>query len=219
MSVSDAKRLKQLEHDNTKLKKLLAEAMLDNAVLKDTRRESHDARHPAYYRIGCTGGARPQRAADMFESGPVRPSGRGETRAVGHGSHLHLPIGRRASVHTRGAYAYSFQPLVTFAAQRLHTRPCRLRIEDLDVMMILAFRQHVVWQDASSSSRTQKLFGPGLNHGANPAANAEACNAWSRRHDATSGTHAVAELQNSKLITTRARDNESFRRQNSHFKQ
>ena len=35
MSVSDAARLKQLEAENTKLKKLLAEAMLDNAVLKD----------------------------------------------------------------------------------------------------------------------------------------------------------------------------------------
>jgi putative transposase len=35
MSVSDAKRLKQLEAENAKLKTLLAEAMLDNAVLKD----------------------------------------------------------------------------------------------------------------------------------------------------------------------------------------
>ena len=35
MSVSDAKRLKQLEEENAKLKTLLAEAMLDNAVLKD----------------------------------------------------------------------------------------------------------------------------------------------------------------------------------------
>src|SRR6201995_4133167 len=35
MNVSDAKRLKQLEDENAKLKKLLAEAMLDNAVLKD----------------------------------------------------------------------------------------------------------------------------------------------------------------------------------------
>jgi putative transposase len=32
---SDAKRLKALEDENTKLKKLLAEAMLDNAMLKD----------------------------------------------------------------------------------------------------------------------------------------------------------------------------------------
>ena len=35
MSVSDARRLKQLEEENARLKKLLAEAMLDNAVLKD----------------------------------------------------------------------------------------------------------------------------------------------------------------------------------------
>jgi putative transposase len=35
MSVPDAKRLKQLEEENARLKKLLAEAMLDNAVLKD----------------------------------------------------------------------------------------------------------------------------------------------------------------------------------------
>jgi putative transposase len=35
MSVSDAKRLKQLEEENARLKKLLAEAMLDHAVLKD----------------------------------------------------------------------------------------------------------------------------------------------------------------------------------------
>src|ERR1044072_4614409 len=35
MSVSDAKRLKQLEDENAKLKKRRAEAMLDNAVLKD----------------------------------------------------------------------------------------------------------------------------------------------------------------------------------------
>ena len=35
MSVSDAKRVRQLEAENTRLKKLLAEAMLDNAVLKD----------------------------------------------------------------------------------------------------------------------------------------------------------------------------------------
>jgi putative transposase len=35
MDVSDAKRLKALEDENAKLKKLLAEAMLDNAILKD----------------------------------------------------------------------------------------------------------------------------------------------------------------------------------------
>ena len=35
LEVSDAKRLKTLEDENRKLKKLLAEAMLDNAALKD----------------------------------------------------------------------------------------------------------------------------------------------------------------------------------------
>lgn len=35
MTVSDAQRLKALEAENGKLKKLLAESMLDNAVLKD----------------------------------------------------------------------------------------------------------------------------------------------------------------------------------------
>ena len=35
MDVSDAKRLRALEDENAKLKKLLAESMLDNAILKD----------------------------------------------------------------------------------------------------------------------------------------------------------------------------------------
>ena len=33
--MSEAKRLRQLEGENAKLKKLLAEAMLDNAMLKE----------------------------------------------------------------------------------------------------------------------------------------------------------------------------------------
>jgi len=35
MDVSDAKKLKALESENLKLKKLLAEQMLDNAMLRD----------------------------------------------------------------------------------------------------------------------------------------------------------------------------------------
>lgn len=35
MSVSDAQRLKALELENSRLKRLLADAMLDNAALKD----------------------------------------------------------------------------------------------------------------------------------------------------------------------------------------
>ena len=35
LEVSDARRLRSLEDENRRLKKLLAEAMLDNAMLKD----------------------------------------------------------------------------------------------------------------------------------------------------------------------------------------
>ena len=35
MDVSDARKLKSLEDENSKLKKLLAEQMLDNAMLRD----------------------------------------------------------------------------------------------------------------------------------------------------------------------------------------
>ena len=35
MRVNQARRLKELERENTRLKKLLAEAMLDNSILKE----------------------------------------------------------------------------------------------------------------------------------------------------------------------------------------
>ena len=35
LEVSEAKRLKELEQENSKLKRLLADAMLDNAALKE----------------------------------------------------------------------------------------------------------------------------------------------------------------------------------------
>lgn len=35
MDVSDARRLKVLESENTRLKKLLADTLLDNSILKD----------------------------------------------------------------------------------------------------------------------------------------------------------------------------------------
>jgi len=39
MDVSDAKRLKSLESENTRLKKLLAEAMLENEVTREALRK------------------------------------------------------------------------------------------------------------------------------------------------------------------------------------
>jgi putative transposase len=44
MDVSEAKRLKAPEDENAKLKKLLADAMLDNAVLKDLLAKNGNAR-------------------------------------------------------------------------------------------------------------------------------------------------------------------------------
>lgn len=42
IDVSDAKRLKALEAENTKLKKLLAEAMLEKEVIQEALRENGD---------------------------------------------------------------------------------------------------------------------------------------------------------------------------------
>ena len=47
MDVTEAKRLKQLEGENAKLKRLLADAMLDNSALKDLLSKNGDARSGA----------------------------------------------------------------------------------------------------------------------------------------------------------------------------
>jgi putative transposase len=47
IDVSDAKRLKALEDENGKLKRLLADAMLDNTALKDLLSKNDEARRQA----------------------------------------------------------------------------------------------------------------------------------------------------------------------------
>ena len=47
LDVSDARRLRALEDENAKLKKLLAEAMLDVSMLKDLNSKNGDARRQA----------------------------------------------------------------------------------------------------------------------------------------------------------------------------
>ena len=47
LDVSEAKRRRTLEEENRRLKKLLAETMLDNAMLKGHREKNGDARCPA----------------------------------------------------------------------------------------------------------------------------------------------------------------------------
>ena len=44
LEVSDARKLKAREDENAKLKKLLTEAMLNNAILKDVDAKNGDAR-------------------------------------------------------------------------------------------------------------------------------------------------------------------------------
>jgi putative transposase len=46
LGVSEAKRLKTLEDENGRLKRLLAEAMLDNAVLKDLAAKTYGPPRP-----------------------------------------------------------------------------------------------------------------------------------------------------------------------------
>ena len=65
LEVSEAKRLRSLEDENAKLKKLLAEAMLDIAVLKDISSKNGDARREAECGRPCPGEVRAERAAGV----------------------------------------------------------------------------------------------------------------------------------------------------------
>jgi len=65
LEVSEAKRLRGLESENAKLKKLLADAMLDNAALKDLLQKNGDARCQARGCRSCTFGVRVERAAGV----------------------------------------------------------------------------------------------------------------------------------------------------------
>jgi putative transposase len=69
LEVSEAKRLKALKDENAKLKKLLAEAMLDNAMLKEIVTKNGDARRQTR---GCWSPAlrvRGERAAGVYGAG------------------------------------------------------------------------------------------------------------------------------------------------------
>jgi putative transposase len=69
MDVSDARRLKALEEENTRLKKLLAEQMLDNAILRDVSSKNGDARCEAQSRGSCLCGARGEPASGVPGAG------------------------------------------------------------------------------------------------------------------------------------------------------
>jgi integrase/recombinase XerD len=55
----------------------------------------------------------------------------------------HLPRDRACSPHTCDAYAYSFQLLLCFAAERVGTSPSSLTLEQIDAPLVLAFLDHL----------------------------------------------------------------------------
>jgi len=65
MNVSDARRLKALEDENARLKKLLADQMLDNAVLKEIAAKNGNARCQAGGRGSCLRGVQREPASGV----------------------------------------------------------------------------------------------------------------------------------------------------------
>ena len=80
MDVSEAKRLKQLEEESSKLKRLLADAGLDNVALKDLLLKNSDARRQARRcRPSCCN-LRDERAPGLWNPGALlfaKTDGRG----------------------------------------------------------------------------------------------------------------------------------------------
>ena len=74
MDISDAKRLKALEDENARLKKLLADQMLDNAMLRNIpSKKDGKARRAARSRCSPDARAWGERTSGLFSpaSGPV----------------------------------------------------------------------------------------------------------------------------------------------------
>jgi site-specific recombinase XerD len=55
----------------------------------------------------------------------------------------YIPRQREMSVQTSDTYAYAFQLLVCFAAERLKITPSELLIEQIDATLVLAFLEHL----------------------------------------------------------------------------
>jgi site-specific recombinase XerD len=76
------------------------------------------------------------------------------------GNHLtiflreYLPSQREMSVQTADTYAYAFQLLVCFAAERMKTTPSALSIEQLDAPLVLLFLEHLE-KECGNCARTR----------------------------------------------------------------
>jgi len=70
----------------------------------------------------------------------------------------HLPRDRGCSHHTCESYAYAFQLLVCFAADRHGTCPSALTLEQIDAPLVLAFLEHIeVVRGNSAATRNVRL--------------------------------------------------------------
>lgn len=70
----------------------------------------------------------------------------------------HLPNTRRASLQTCESYAYAFQLLINYAAQKFDVLPSMLELEQLDSLTVLAFLEHLeIDRGNSPRSRNARL--------------------------------------------------------------
>ncbi len=70
----------------------------------------------------------------------------------------YLPRERACSRHTCDTYAYAFQLLLCFAAERCRTSPSSLTLEQLDAPLVLAFLEHLeTARGNSSTTRNARL--------------------------------------------------------------
>jgi integrase/recombinase XerD len=67
-----------------------------------------------------------------------------------------LPVERGASPHTCDSYAYAFQLLLSFAAERLGVAPSALAVEHLDAELVLAFLEHLQ-RDRGNGARSRNV--------------------------------------------------------------
>lgn len=65
-----------------------------------------------------------------------------------------LAVERGASPHTCDSYAYAFQLLFTFAANKLKTTPAKLSIEQLDAPLVLQFLEYLQ-KERGNGARTR----------------------------------------------------------------
>ena len=63
----------------------------------------------------------------------------------------YLPTERGCSTHTCEAYAYTFQLLLRFAADRIQVSPSSLTIEQIDARVVVAFLEYLESVRANSA--------------------------------------------------------------------